>query len=116
MPQASRGDLDHSVVSKEQVLQFLQPALGRSTTALSKKYKRTTHKKQTIQKDFHKHCQKERKKKLPSLLDEADRNKRSTKLVQFLENAMRQTIDCGVAGEGGEEIYIRPGLCQIEIV
>lgn len=63
MPQASRGDLDHSVVSKEQALQFVQPALGRSTTALSKKYKRTTHKKQTIQKDFHKHCQKEREKK-----------------------------------------------------
>lgn len=113
MPQASRGDLDHSVVSKEQVLQFLQPALGRSTTALSKKYKRTTHKKQTIQKDFHKHCQKEReKKKLPSLLDEADRNKRSTKLVQFLENAMRQTIDCGVAGEGGKKFTSGPGYAK----
>lgn len=27
------------------------------------------------------------------MLDEADRDKRSPKLVQFLENAIRQTID-----------------------
>lgn len=34
-----------------------------------------------------------KKKKLPSSLDEADGDKRSPKLVQFLENAIRETID-----------------------
>lgn len=33
------------------------------------------------------------RKKFPSLLDEADRDKRFTKLVQFLENAIRETIE-----------------------
>jgi hypothetical protein len=32
---------------------------------------------------------------MPSLLDEADQDKRLTKLVRFLENAIRETIDEG---------------------
>lgn len=38
-------------------------------------------------------CRMDPRERPPSSLDEADGDKRSPKLVQFLENAIRETID-----------------------
>lgn len=61
--------------------------------ALSKSTKEQPIRGSSSTKEFSQTLPEEKKKKLPSSLDEADGDKRSPKLVQFLENAIRETID-----------------------